>query len=49
MSIKKISILGGGSWGTVLANLACQNGVEVDLWMRDKKIAKEIILGKGNT
>ena len=49
MSIKKISILGGGSWGTVLANLACQDGVEVDLWMRDKNIAKEINLGKGNT
>ena len=49
MSIKKISILGGGSWGTVLANLACQNGGEVNLWMRDKNIAKEINLGKGNT
>ena len=32
---KEITVLGGGSWGTVLANLASLNGNKVTLWMRD--------------
>ena len=42
MNKNKISVLGGGSWGTVLAHLASLNGNEVTLWMRDKEVAKEI-------
>ena len=28
----KITVLGGGSWGTALAQLLCNNGHEVNLW-----------------
>ena len=42
MNKNKISVLGGGSWGTVLAHLASLNGNEVTLWMRDEEVAKEI-------
>ena len=38
----KISVLGGGSWGTVLAYLASANGNSVNLWMRNKESANEI-------
>lgn len=31
----KISVLGGGSFGTVLANLAASNGHDVSLWVKD--------------
>ena len=42
MNKNKISVLGGGSWGTVLAYLASLNGNEVTLWMRNEEVAKEI-------
>ena len=42
MNRKTISVLGGGSWGTVLAHLASLNGNKVTLWMRDEETAKEI-------
>ena len=42
MNKNKISVLGGGSWRTVLANLASLNGNEVILWMRDEEVVKEI-------
>ena len=48
MTKKKTAILGGGSWGTVLANLASLNGSEVVLWMRNKKIAEFINKKKEN-
>jgi len=38
----KITILGGGSWGTVLANVAAENGSDVSLWMRDQSLSSEI-------
>ncbi|MDG2019338.1 MAG: NAD(P)-dependent glycerol-3-phosphate dehydrogenase [SAR86 cluster bacterium] len=42
MNRKNISVLGGGSWGTVLAYLASLNGNQVNLWMRDNNLAQEI-------
>ena len=39
---REIAILGGGSWGTVLANLASINGNKVTLWMRDEINIKSI-------
>ena len=42
MNRKNISVLGGGSWGTVLAYLASLNGNQVNLWMRDNNLAEEI-------
>jgi glycerol-3-phosphate dehydrogenase (NAD(P)+) len=35
-------VLGGGSWGTVLAYLASLNGNQVNLWMRDNDLAETI-------
>ena len=38
----KVSVLGGGSFGTVLANIAASNGNNVDLWVRDSEQALRI-------
>jgi len=48
MTKKKIAVLGGGSWGSVLSNLASLNGSEVVLWMRDKKVVNFINEKKEN-
>ena len=39
---KKVVVLGGGSFGTVLANLAASNGYKVSLWVRDSDQALRI-------
>ncbi|BCE02541.1 NAD(P)H-dependent glycerol-3-phosphate dehydrogenase [Marinicellulosiphila megalodicopiae] len=39
---KIIAVLGAGSFGTAIANLAALNGHEVRLWMRSERQAKEI-------
>jgi len=39
--IKKAAVLGGGSFGTVLANLLAENGVKTFLWMRNDDRAVE--------
>ena len=39
---KQVAVLGGGSFGTVLANLAASNGHEVRLWVRDAEQALRI-------
>ncbi len=38
----KIGVMGGGSWGTVLANLASQNSREVRVWLRDEESVRLI-------
>ncbi|MEX2365776.1 MAG: NAD(P)H-dependent glycerol-3-phosphate dehydrogenase [Pseudohongiellaceae bacterium] len=35
MTIKSVAILGGGSFGTVIANIIARNGYRALLWMRD--------------
>lgn len=35
MSVKNVAVLGGGSFGTVIANIIANNGHETLLWMRD--------------
>lgn len=40
--MKKIAVLGAGSWGTVLANLLFENGNAVTLWTRNPKQVAEI-------
>ena len=39
---KHVAVLGGGSFGTVLANIAASNGHEVRLWVRDRDQALRI-------
>jgi glycerol-3-phosphate dehydrogenase (NAD(P)+) len=38
----KIGILGSGSWGTVLADIAANNGYEVSIWSRNSSTVNEI-------
>lgn len=38
----KITVLGAGSWGTILANLLVENGHQVELWGNDPKKVAEI-------
>ena len=38
----KIGVVGGGAWGTALANLAARNGVDVLLWAREAEVAAGI-------
>ncbi|MDO4894301.1 NAD(P)H-dependent glycerol-3-phosphate dehydrogenase [Moraxella sp.] len=38
----KIAVLGGGSFGTAMANLAAKNGCQVTLWVRDKKTVRSL-------
>lgn len=39
---KSIVVMGGGSFGTVLANLVAENGHRATLWLRNSKRAAEI-------
>ena len=39
---KQVAVLGGGSFGTVLANIAASNGYHVSLWVRDAEQALRI-------
>tara|TARA_Y100000590_G_scaffold259101_1_gene290778 strand:- start:1013 stop:2020 length:1008 start_codon:yes stop_codon:yes gene_type:complete len=49
MKSKNISVLGGGSWGTVLANLASSKTHNVTFWMRDSEVIEEVNKSKRNT
>jgi len=42
MSKTKVTVLGGGSFGTVLANIAAENGHQSQLWLRDSATAQQI-------
>jgi glycerol-3-phosphate dehydrogenase (NAD(P)+) len=39
---KTISVVGGGSWGTTVANIIAENGYKVYLWLRNNEIINEI-------
>jgi len=45
----KVAVLGGGSFGTALANIAAENGYETWLWLRDAARAEEIRTLRENT
>jgi glycerol-3-phosphate dehydrogenase (NAD(P)+) len=47
-SKSKIAVIGGGSWGTVLAHLASQNVSEVRLWIREEERARQINATRSN-
>ena len=40
--IKKIGVIGAGSWGTTLANLLAEKGRVVDLWVREEDVFFQI-------
>ena len=39
----KVAVLGGGSWGTALANVLASKGEAVTLWARREEVAREIV------
>jgi glycerol-3-phosphate dehydrogenase (NAD(P)+) len=46
--MKKISIIGAGSWGTTLAVLVAENGYDVTLWVREKENIQSIVREREN-
>jgi len=46
--VTRIGVVGGGSWGTALANLLALKGVAVHLWVFEPEVAKQIADGHEN-
>ncbi|MFY0675927.1 MAG: NAD(P)H-dependent glycerol-3-phosphate dehydrogenase [Neptuniibacter sp.] len=40
--VGKVAVLGGGSFGTVIANMVAENGHPVSLWLRDAERAEQL-------
>ena len=49
MDITKVAVLGGGSFGTVIANIIAENGYPVFFWMRSEKMAQRVNDARENT
>lgn len=49
MIIKRISVIGAGSWGTTLAVLLGEKGFDVKLWVRREELANEMQIKRENT
>jgi glycerol-3-phosphate dehydrogenase (NAD(P)+) len=45
----RVAVLGGGSFGTVIANLVALNGSRVSLWLRNSQRATHINTHAENT
>ncbi len=41
-SVERIAVIGGGSWGTALANLLAANGHDTVLWVYEQDLAREM-------
>jgi len=48
-SIMKIAVIGGGSWGTTLADLLAKKGHESRLWVREQAVMTEIRTTRENS
>ena len=44
-----VAVLGGGSFGTAIANVIARNGFPVQLWMRDREFARQVQQTRENT
>ena len=40
--IEKVAVIGGGSFGTVIANITARNGCNVSFWMRSDELAQDV-------
>ena len=49
LTSSKVTVLGGGSFGTAVANIAAMNHHQVTLWMRSEKQADDIRLNRENS
>jgi len=38
----RIAVIGAGSWGTALGNLLAEKGLDVDLWVREEEVFRQI-------
>jgi len=43
-----IGVVGGGSWGTALANLLAEKGRRIDFWVYEKEVKEQIITTREN-
>ena len=46
--MSKVTFLGGGSFGTALAILLAQKGVDVSIWDRDAEVIEDINKNRRN-
>lgn len=44
----RVAVLGGGSFGTVLASLAAENGHATTLWLRDEALLADLVATREN-
>lgn len=42
MPMNTVTVLGGGSFGTVIANIIAENGYRVNFWMRNETLVNEV-------
>jgi glycerol-3-phosphate dehydrogenase (NAD(P)+) len=49
MSVKSVAVIGGGSFGTVMANIIALNGHNTRLWMRDAEQVESLNTTRQNT
>ena len=49
MSVKNVAVIGGGSFGTVMANILARNGHLTRLWMRDAEQVESLNNTRQNT
>ncbi|MDR2213117.1 MAG: NAD(P)H-dependent glycerol-3-phosphate dehydrogenase [Pseudomonadales bacterium] len=48
MSVNSVAVIGGGSFGTVIANIIAHNGHYTQLWMRDAEQVESLNLTRQN-
>jgi glycerol-3-phosphate dehydrogenase (NAD(P)+) len=46
--MQRFGIIGGGAWGTALAQVLCRTGVEVVLWAREAEVVESINRAREN-
>ena len=47
--MKRVGVIGGGAWGTALAQVCAQAGLEVTLWARERDVVDPINASHENT
>lgn len=47
-SVTTVGVIGGGSWGTTLANLLAEKGHAVTLWVYEEDLAREMLVQREN-